>query len=70
MGLSLYAVNEGYLDGVDVAKISDFEAALHDYARANNNELMEKINESGDYDDDIQASLKAVCDGFAEKGAY
>jgi F-type H+-transporting ATPase subunit alpha len=70
MGLSLYAVNEGYLDKVEVAKVTDFEAALHDYARANHKELLDKINESGDYSAEIQAGLKTVCDAFAEKGAY
>jgi F-type H+-transporting ATPase subunit alpha len=70
MGVSLYAVNEGYLDGIAVNKVQDYEAALHDYARANNQDLLDKINETGAYDDDIEAGLKAICDGFAEKGAY
>ncbi len=70
MGLSLYAVNEGYLDDVDVAKVGDFEAALHDFARANHGDLLDSINASGDYNDDIAAQLKGCCDGFAEKGAY
>jgi len=70
MGLSLYAVNEGYIDKVDVAKVTDYEAALHDYARANHKDLLDKINESGDYSEDIQAGLKQVCEAFAEKGAY
>ena len=70
MGLSLYAVNEGYLDALDVDKVGDYEAALHDYARANHGDLLDTINASGDYSDDIAAQLKACCDGFAEKGAY
>jgi F-type H+-transporting ATPase subunit alpha len=70
MALSLYAVNEGYLDGVDVAKIIDFEDALHEFARSNHGDLLDTINKTGDYNDDIQAGLKAACDGFAEKGAY
>jgi F-type H+-transporting ATPase subunit alpha len=70
MAVSLYAVNEGYLDGIGVDKVQDYEAALHDYARANNQDLLDKINETGAYDDDIEAALKALCDGFAEKGAY
>ncbi len=70
MALSLYAVNEGFIDKVDVAKVVDYEAALHDYARANHKDLLTKINESGDYSDEIQSGLKKVCEGFAEKGAY
>jgi F-type H+-transporting ATPase subunit alpha len=70
MALSLYAVNEGYVDDVEVTKIIDFENALHDFAKANHGDLLDSINESGDYNDEIAASLKGVCDGFAEKGAY
>ena len=70
MGLSLYAVNEGYLDDVEVPNVGAYEVALHDYARANSGDLLDEINETGDYNEEIQAGLKAVCDGFAEKGAY
>jgi len=70
MALSLFAVNEGYLDKVDVEKVVDYEEALHDFARANNQSDLDAINESGDYNDDIAATLKSICDGFAEKGAY
>ena len=70
MALSLYAVNEGYIDGVEVAKVGDYEAALHDYARANHGDLLDKINETGDYNDEIVGELKAATDAFAEKGAY
>ncbi len=70
MALSLYAVNEGYLDKVPVEKVIAFESALHEFARSNHGDLLDKINKTGDYDDDIKAGLKAVCEGFAEKGAY
>ena len=70
MALSLFAVNEGYLDQLEVDKVGDYEAALHDYAKANHGDLLDKINETGDYNDDIAAELKACCDGFKEKGAY
>jgi F-type H+-transporting ATPase subunit alpha len=70
MALSLYAVNEGYLDKVEVSKVLAYEEALHDYAKANNADVLESINKSGDYNDDIAATLKGVCDEFAEKGAY
>ncbi|HET6628559.1 MAG TPA: F0F1 ATP synthase subunit alpha [Woeseiaceae bacterium] len=70
MGLSLFAVNEGYLDKVDVAKVTDYEAALHDFAHANHQALLDRINESGDYSDEIKAGLTEVCDAFAKTGAY
>ena len=70
MALSLYAVNEGYIDKVEVARIGDYESALHDFARANHGALLDKINESGDYSDEIVSELKGVMDAFSEKGAY
>src|SRR5210317_348662 len=70
MGLSLFAVNEGFIDPVPANKVVDYEEALHDFARANNQADLDAINESGDYNDDIAAMLKGICDAFAEKGAY
>ncbi len=70
MGLSLFAVNEGYIDEVSVDKVVDYEAAQHDFAHANNQGDLDAINESGDYDDDIAAVLKGICEAFAKKGAY
>src|SRR5210317_1767013 len=70
MALSLYAANEGFIDPVPVNKVVAYEEALHDFARANNQADLDAINESGDYNDDIVATLKGICEGFAEKGAY
>ena len=70
MTISLYAINEGYLDDVEVEKVVSFEAALHAHARANAVELMDKINSTGGFDDDIQTDLKTLLDEFKATGAY
>jgi F-type H+-transporting ATPase subunit alpha len=70
MALSLFAANEGFLDKVPVAQIVDYEAGLHDYARANHADALDAINKSGDYNDEIVAQLTAICSGFAKTGAY
>ena len=70
MAVSLYAANEGYLDDVDVDKVVAFEEALHDWVRANNADLLEKINESGDYNDEIEAGIKAAVEAFKANGTY
>jgi len=64
MATSLYAANSGALDDVDVNKVVDFEAALHAYMKANQSKLMGNINKSGDWDDKIEADLKAAIDDF------
>jgi len=70
MALSLFAANEGYLDKVPVAKVTAFEAALHDFAKANHGDLIDELNKTGNYNDDIAAKLTGVLDDFVAKGAY
>ena len=65
MALSLYAVNEGWLDAVPVEKVRAYEAALHSYARGEHAEFVARMNEGGAYDEDTQAGLKALLEGFA-----
>ena len=70
MAVSLFSVNEGFLDDVPSEKVVDFETALHAYARANAQDLLDKINSSGDYDEDAQGKLKTLVESFKETGAY
>jgi F-type H+-transporting ATPase subunit alpha len=64
MAVSLYAANEGYLDDVDVKKVVDFENALHSYMKANHAEILKKVNESGDYTDEVAKAFKAALEDF------
>ena len=70
MAVSLFSVNEGFLDDVPSEKVVDFETALHAYARANAQDLLDKINSSGDYDEGVQGKLKTLVESFKETGAY
>ncbi|NNG14382.1 MAG: F0F1 ATP synthase subunit alpha, partial [Gammaproteobacteria bacterium] len=70
MATSLYAANEGYLDDVDANKIVDFEAALLSYMNSSQAALISKINESGDWNDEIEAELKAAIDDFKANHAF
>ena len=70
MAISLYAVNEGYLDDVEVEHVVPFETALHAHARANAAELMATVDRTGAYDEKIQIGLKALLDEFKASGAY
>ncbi len=64
MALSLFAVNQGYLDDIDVAKVQAFEAALQSYMKANHAALMEKINKTPEYNDEVERALKAAIEKF------
>ena len=70
MAASLFAADQGYLDDVDLHKIVDFESALHAYLRASQAELMDKINASGDYNDDIESGLRAAIEDFKATGTW
>jgi len=66
MGLMLYTANEGYLMKVEVEKIKDFEKSLIAYMNSEYKELMDKVSETGEYGDDIQATFKEALDKFME----
>ena len=70
IAVSLFAVQEGYMDDLDVEQLLPFERALHAHARDNHAELLDTINQSGDYNDEIAAGLKALMEEFKSSGAY
>jgi F-type H+-transporting ATPase subunit alpha len=67
---SLYAANEGYLDDVAVDKIVDFEAAMQAYMKSNEADLITKINETGDFNDEIEGAMKAALVKFKESATW
>ena len=70
MAVSLYAADKGYIDDVPKNKVVAFEAALHDYLRSNQKDLLDKINESGDYSDEIEAGIKSAVEAFKANNVW
>jgi len=70
MALSLFTVEKGYLDDVPVAEVCAFEAALCDFMHGSHAALLAKINETGAYDDAIEAALKAAVEAFKQVGSW
>jgi F-type H+-transporting ATPase subunit alpha len=70
MAVSLFAADQGYIDDVENEKVLDFEHALHGYMRASQMDLMDKINDSGDYNDEIEASLRTAIEDFKASGSW
>ena len=62
--VSLFAANEGYLDDVDANKVVDFEAALQSYMKSEQAELIQKIDDSGDYNSEIESALHEAIKAF------
>ncbi len=64
IAVSLYAVENGFLDDVELEKIGDFEAALHNFMHSERKELMAEIQEKAEYTDEIASALKESLEEF------
>ncbi|MBT7307883.1 MAG: F0F1 ATP synthase subunit alpha [Gammaproteobacteria bacterium] len=64
LATSLFAANEGFLDDIEPANIVSFEEALQSYMKSSQSDLMDKINEAGDYNDSIEGSLRSSIEEF------
>ena len=64
MGVSLFAAEKGYLQDIEVAKVLDFEAALISYMNSDYADLMKDINATGNFNGEIEASLKEGIEKF------
>jgi F-type H+/Na+-transporting ATPase subunit alpha len=70
MAVSLFSADRGYLDDIKLNKVVDFEHALLAYMRNSQSALMDKINATGDFGDEIAASLKAALEDFKATGTW
>ncbi|MEC9341072.1 MAG: F0F1 ATP synthase subunit alpha [Pseudomonadota bacterium] len=64
--LSLFAVNEGYLDHLEVNQVGAFERAMLGRFASDHGDLRNQINETGDWNDDIEAQFRTFLDKFKE----
>ena len=64
MAVSLYAVNQGFLDDVEPAKVQAFDAALQAYMKSAQAAVMDEINQTGDYPDAMAAKLQSALTTF------
>lgn len=70
MGVSLHAANEGFLDDLEVAKVRDFEAALQSYMKSEKADLMQQINDTGDYSDEIKKGIQSAIETFIKTSSW
>jgi F-type H+/Na+-transporting ATPase subunit alpha len=70
MAFSLFAANEGFLDDVDAEQIVRFERALLEYLRASQKALLDQINESGDYNAEIESAMRKAMEEFKAKHSW
>jgi len=69
MAVSLFAVDRGYMDDVELAKVGAFEAAMLDYMNNSQAEFMENLA-AGDWNDELEAQMTSAVDEFKSTGAW
>ncbi|MCZ6710636.1 MAG: F0F1 ATP synthase subunit alpha, partial [Gammaproteobacteria bacterium] len=70
MGVSLFAVNEGYLQDIEVEQVLEFEQGLLAYMNSEKGEFMKTINDSGAFDDDIVAEMKQAIEAYKAQANF
>jgi F-type H+-transporting ATPase subunit alpha len=69
MAASLYAVNKGHMDDVDVKKVLSFESGLHGYLKDKHSALLSKLENERAMDKDAEAELSAAISAFKKSFA-
>src|SRR6187455_2337552 len=64
MAASLFAVNKGFMDAVDVNKVLAFESGLHTHLKTSHAGLLTKIEEKKELDKDAEAELSSAVAAF------
>jgi len=62
--VSIFAGVNGYLDDLDLNKIRDFEKDLYELIKSSHADIIEKVNSTGDLDDDTSSNLKSIIEEF------
>jgi F-type H+/Na+-transporting ATPase subunit alpha len=70
MGLSLFAVNNGFFDKVPRDKVVEAEQQLLSFAKTNGGALLKSIDDKPDLSKDVEASLKKLCEEFFASASF
>ena len=65
----IYAVINGYLDGIDVTKVKEWEGKFHEYLRTQARGLLNQIRVKGELEGEIEDKLKRFIEEFKNLNA-
>jgi len=68
--ITLFGVNKGYFDDVDVKRALAFEAALRSHVKSKFKDLFDRIETTKDLSGDDEKALGAAIEDFKKNGAY
>ncbi|HFL8819330.1 MAG TPA: F0F1 ATP synthase subunit alpha [Candidatus Azoamicus sp. OHIO2] len=60
IALSLFSVELGYCDNIEVTNLMEFEKGLHTFVKDNFKDILDHINKSGNYDVDIEKQFHNI----------
>ena len=69
MGATLFAVNKGYLDDIDVKKVLAFESGLHAHLKDKHAALLAKLENDKAMDKDAEAEMVSAIEAFKKSFA-
>jgi F-type H+/Na+-transporting ATPase subunit alpha len=70
MAFSLFAINNGYFDDVEVPKALAAEKGLLEFAKSKHSALVEEIERDKKFSKDIEAKMHACVKDFKKTGSY
>jgi F-type H+-transporting ATPase subunit alpha len=65
-----FAVTNGYLDDVEIRKVSDFEQAVLRYLKNSHPDLVQKVSTGAKMDEELQQALKQAIQDFKATAAF
>jgi F-type H+/Na+-transporting ATPase subunit alpha len=69
MAASLYAVNKGFFDSLDVKKVLEFERGLHQHLKSSHAALLAKLENDKAMDKGAEEELNNACAAFKKSFA-
>jgi len=70
MGITLFAVNNGYFDDIEVPKALAAEKALHDFAQTKYSSMVQTMERDKKFSKEVEANLHACLKEFKQAAAY
>ena len=70
MALTLFAVNKGYFDDVEVKRVLAFESALQSFIKGKYGQILDSIESARDMGADAEKALVAAIEDFKANAAY
>jgi F-type H+-transporting ATPase subunit alpha len=70
MAASLFAVNKGYFDDIEVKRVLAFESGMHKYLKSDHAALLKKMDDSKQLDKEAEAELAEAIGAFKKSGTY